>query len=272
MPFPESSRVIYNKNPLDRVICQLRFPPILRIDTEIPAVFQEAIRKDFPGFCEKEELTLPAPQRVQKEIRADILRQMIPTETKNYEFSSDDGNWTLNLTRTFLALTARKYRRRQEFRERWEGPLKALIDIYQPASFSRIGLRYVDIIKRSELGLTGRPWSELLKPYVLGILSAQDDAVKASVRTFEAKAELQLDDASSMARIVTALVQWQEEDRDEECFMIDTDFYTTRKTAIPEVENKLNYFHVRGSRLIQWFITESLHKAMEPETLEEERS
>ena len=53
MPFPEVKRVIYKKNPLDRVICQLRFAPILKIDAEIPADFQEMIRADFPNYSEK---------------------------------------------------------------------------------------------------------------------------------------------------------------------------------------------------------------------------
>jgi uncharacterized protein (TIGR04255 family) len=268
MPFPEAPRVIYHNNPLDRVICQLRFPPILRIDTEIPAAFQEAIRMDFPEFREKEEVALPIPQRFQKDVPADVLRQMMPSETKNYEFSSEDGAWTVNLTRTFLALTARKYRRRQEFREQLNGPLAALTKIYQPATFSRIGLRYVDIIKRSKLGLSGVPWTELLRPHVLGILSSPDEGVRKNIRTFESKCELQLEGSSSVARIVTALVEWQEEK--EQCFTIDTDFFTTQKTGIFDVENTLDYFHVRGSRLIQWFITQRLHDAMGPEVLEQE--
>ncbi|MCH7755956.1 TIGR04255 family protein, partial [candidate division KSB1 bacterium] len=53
MPFPEVKRVIYKKNPLDRVICQLRFSPILKIDAEIPAEFQDMIRADFPNYSEK---------------------------------------------------------------------------------------------------------------------------------------------------------------------------------------------------------------------------
>ncbi len=270
MPFPDAPRVIYKKNPLDRVICQVRFPPILRIDTQIPADFQDAIRTEFPGFCEKEELALPLPQRAQKESPTEVLRQMVPTETKNYEFSSEDGSWVVNLTRTFLALTARSYKRRQEFKEKLKTPLEALTKIYEPACFSRIGLRYVDIIRRSDLGLKDVPWTELLQPHVLGLLSSPNEAVKASIRTFEAKCELQLDDGDSMARIVTALVEAQE--NKEECFMVDTDFYTTQKTPISEVQNKLDYFHVRGSRLIQWFIRERLHNAMEPEKLEDEES
>jgi len=47
---PESPRVIYASNPLVDVICQVRFPRILRIDSELPVAFQEAIRDQFPLF------------------------------------------------------------------------------------------------------------------------------------------------------------------------------------------------------------------------------
>ena len=47
MAFPEVERVIYERNPLDEVICQLRFPAILKID-EPPIAFQEQIRTRYP--------------------------------------------------------------------------------------------------------------------------------------------------------------------------------------------------------------------------------
>jgi uncharacterized protein (TIGR04255 family) len=238
----------------------------LRIDKEIPADFQERIRKDFPGFSEKKELALAMPQRIQKEFPPDPLRQIIQiqNEGKNYEFTSEDGIWTVNLTRTFLALTTTKYKRREDFKKRLKVPLEALVDIYKPTYFSRIGLRYVDIIKRSVLKLEEVGWCELLQPYALGLLSAP--GVRDRVRGLESKYEVLLEDNSSMARIVTALMTWQE-NNNEECFMIDTDFYTTQKTEIGDGDGKLDYFHVRASRLIQWFITKRLHEAMEPDTL-----
>src|SRR4030042_3156809 len=150
MPFPDAPRVIYKRNPLDRVICQLRFSKLGGIETEMPSQFQECIRKDFPEFQEKEEtsLNLLLPQRIQQERPTELLRQVMPSRSKNYEFSSEDGVWRVNLTRTFVALTTSKYIRRSEFNERLEGSFKALIEIYKPAYFSRIGLRYVDVIKR----------------------------------------------------------------------------------------------------------------------------
>jgi uncharacterized protein (TIGR04255 family) len=80
------------------------------------------------------------------------------------------------------------------------------------------------------------------------------------------KYDVLLEDNSSLARIAMALVEWQE-NNNEQCFMIDTDFYTMQKTLITDVDHRLDYFHVRASRLIQWLITKRLHEAMEPDTL-----
>lgn len=261
MPFPEAERVIYKKNPLDRVICQLRFPPILKIDTEIPAEFQERIRKDFPAFAEKEEVALPVPQKIGKEVGVELPRQLVPSRNRNYEFSSENGSWIVNLTRTFLALTTMKYESREDFRKRLNRPLDALVDIYNPVYFSRVGLRYIDVIKRSVLKLDNTEWSDLLCPHVLGLLGADD--VSKDVQSHEARCEIKLEDGSSVVRIVSALVEWPE--NKEVCFMIDSDFYTAQKTDIPDAVKKLDYFHERASRLIQWLITKRLHEAMEPD-------
>ena len=61
MPFPEVERVIYARNPLDQVVCQLRFPPILKIDAEIPAGFQDRVREDYPNFSETSGWQLEVP-------------------------------------------------------------------------------------------------------------------------------------------------------------------------------------------------------------------
>ena len=43
MAFPDVARVLYRRNPIELAVCQFRFPPILRIDAEIPSQFQERI-------------------------------------------------------------------------------------------------------------------------------------------------------------------------------------------------------------------------------------
>lgn len=265
MPFPPVQRVIYNKNPLDAVICQLRFPPILKIEAEIPSEFQDRIRGDFPNFSETMELKAAFSQEVKDSPPPEFLKQLLQSSsgTKNYEFSSEDGHWKINLTRTFIALTSHDYNRWEEFKEKLMTPLNALIDIYVPNVFTRTGLRYVNVIRRSILGLDNVSWNELIEPSVLGILSSTD--LSNHVKNFENRYEIGLSDEESIVRIITKFVQ--AEDDKEISYMIDSDFYNLKKTSIDAAIERLDFFNVRASRLIHWCITEQLHQAMEPQEL-----
>lgn len=264
MPFPETKRVIYKKNPLDQVICQLRFPPVLKIDAEIPADFQDRIREDFPNFKETSTWKVEGPHGEKGLIPLDLLKQAIQSSgNKNYEFSSEDDQWKVNLTRTFMALTANGYERWEKYKEKLDVPLKALIDIYSPAHFSRIGLRYIDVIRRSALKLDDSNWSDLIQSYILGILSSPE--VEKHIQNYQSQYEIRLSDKESIVRIITKFVETA--DGGEVCYRIDSDFLKTGKTNISDAMNKLNYFNIRASRLIQWCITEKLHKALEPQTL-----
>ena len=263
MPFPQASRVIYQKNPLDRVICQLRFPPILKIDTEIPAEFQDRVRGQFPNFSESLEF-IKISSAIEGAGAPEVLKQVTETpRNKNYEFTSEDGHWKINLTRNFIALTAHQYTRWEEFKEKLSIPLNSLTDIYSPSYFSRIGLRYVNVINRSALHLEDVRWNELLQPYILAFLGSPE--ISDYIKNLECKYEVGLLDDESVVRIITKFVQAVE--NDETCYMIDSDFFSGSKTAIDATVNKLDYFNVRSSRLLQWSITERLHQAMEPQRL-----
>jgi uncharacterized protein (TIGR04255 family) len=171
MTFPESQRVIYGKNPLHQVICQVRFPAILRIASDPPVEFQDRIRASYPLFREKREATISLPDELSKKLPAEFLA----TETA-YEFTSADEQWTVSLTRAFLALTARKYQRWEVFWDHLAGPLEALVAIYSPSFFARTGLRYQDIIKKSVLGLHQVEWKALLNPQLAGELASEQIA------------------------------------------------------------------------------------------------
>ena len=50
MPFPQVDRVVYEVNPLDEVVCQLRFPKSFRLESQPPVELQERMRKTFPLY------------------------------------------------------------------------------------------------------------------------------------------------------------------------------------------------------------------------------
>ena len=262
MPFSESKRIIYKKNVLDQVICQLKFPPILRIDAELPVAFQERVNKEFPNYTEKTNLSLEWSLRVKEQIASRSDTQVPRTDSmKNHEFATEDGQWKINLTRTFLALTTNSYDVWEDFKKRLEIPLNAFINVYSVSHFSRIGLRYKDVIQRSALGLDGVGWSELLKPQILGILA--DSELSQNVRDLQSVCEISLPDIDSAVRVSSRLTRDRE--RDEICYVIDSDFFDAQKASIGRARSKFDDFNQHASRLFRWCITERLHKSMEPQ-------
>ena len=267
MPFVDVEHVIYKKNPLIEVVCQLRFPRILSINERQPVDFQDRIRREYPLF----DVLTEQQQRV--EINAAIgdsiavPRIIQADKTKNYKFSSADGIWKVNLTSTFLALSTSQYSSWEDFRSRLDLPLNALIDIYQPAFYERIGIRYVDAFQKSRLHLDDTPWNELIEPPALGLLS--NPAVMNDVRGYSSVSEINIGD-DAIARINATLgvvgnpAQMIVAETPEISFIIDTDLFCGKRN-LDGLDSALTHLHDTSYKLIRSLIKDKLHYSMEPE-------
>ena len=151
MLLSDRPRALYRNAPAHEVICQLRFPAILSINQVEPAEFQESIRETFPQYARRQDL--PA-----------VPKGQVPQPVTNYHFLSEDGRWKLNLTKDFIALSTLRYPGWEEFARHLDQPLASFIRLYKPAYFQRVGLRYVNILSRSRLGLEDFDWAELIAP------------------------------------------------------------------------------------------------------------
>lgn len=263
MPFPVAARVHYRKNPLQLVICQLRFPAILRIDTEIPAAFQEKIRKSFPIYraIRQPQVEIGLPEPLSKILREQLNVLTVPV---THEFESADNRWSLALCDTFLALTDRKYVRWEEFRQNLDFPLHSLESEYGPAFFDRIGLRYQNLIRRSTFGLENVGWSELLKPHIAGELSSQDVASEIE----QAARQVVIAVKNGMVQVQHGIIAQKRDDGSlEQCFGIDADFYRDQRTEVTNGRSILDEFSRVAGWLFQWCITPRLHAAMQPESI-----
>jgi uncharacterized protein (TIGR04255 family) len=261
MLFPESRRVIYGKNPLEEVICQLRFPPILRIDTEIPAAYQERIRHEYPLFLEpqEEENSLGIPPEIAK-----LVGGKMPFHVgRSFNFLSADEKWKVTLTRDFLALSTLKYERWEQFKERLKVPLDALVSHYQPVFFTRIGLRYRNVIRRSALALGNVEWSALLKQTILGELADPNlsGAIESATRDLVFKL-----DGHGKLRVKHGLAPSKA--TSEVCYLIDSDFFTEERTGTNNAIGILDTFNQQSGRLFRWCIQDRLHEAMGPRSID----
>lgn len=258
MSIPSTERVIFKRNPLKQVICQIRFPAILRIDTALPADFQDEIRSEFPILRQRtENIRLPP------ELTRILPAEFNPGGDKIYDFVSADEKWVVSLSKDFLSLTSRDYWKWEGFKGYLSGPLNALVKYYKPAFYKRIGLRYQNIIKRSDLGLDAVGWNLLLKPHIAGILSSDTNLAEETVLESHHNELIRLDESGSrVVRMKYGLIR--EKDSQEADFLIDNDFFTRERVEVDNAESELGYFNEHSGQFFQWCITERLRNAMEP--------
>jgi uncharacterized protein (TIGR04255 family) len=260
MTFPETPRVIYAQNPLVEVICQLKFPPILRIDTELPSAFQEAIRKEYPLMQIAEAEQFPLPPALLK-----MVQQSVPglVQGRTYHFLSEDSKWKVAVSRDFLALSTTSYKRWEEFRDKLETALGAFVDTYSPSFFVRVGLRYRDVIKKSAEALKGLDWPQILQPHILGELGQENlrNAIVHAAREIL----ISLNDTSGQVRILHGLIR--EAGDTDFSYSIDSDFFSEERINIKNAFEVLDAYHREAGRLFRWFTTPILHERLGPTDL-----
>jgi uncharacterized protein (TIGR04255 family) len=168
--FPKSERVLFRNNPLAEVICQLRFPPQLRIDVEAPSALQEALRDHYPILSIGRSLHARLQANGQTRGEGMVVQKQ---EGNLYDFTSSGKDWKVTLANNFLALSTITYTRWEDFFSRLQLVAKAFSEVYSPPFFTRVGLRYQDIISREALGLAKKAWSSLLVPELVGPLASK---------------------------------------------------------------------------------------------------
>lgn len=250
MPIPHSERVIYERNPLEEVICQLRFPRQLVIDAEAPARFQTAIASEYP--------TLIVRDAVQILIEASAPKFV---STKTYDFSSADEKWKVVLNSEFIALTTTRYISWGEFLKKLATVLGVFLEFYGPAYFSRIGIRYKDIISRKALGVDNVPWKDLIEPHLISVLG--DDKLEISsvltcVGSFSWEAS-----AETKAQMNYGLANNKD---NESVFLIDMDYFSDQRTeaTINGPTSFLGRVRPLPYDVFRWCIKDDLHSAMGP--------
>ena len=257
--FSTKDRCHYRSNQIAEVICQLRFPEILSIGTTAPAAFQDAIRDEFPQFIRRQDLPAPKitgmPGHLSLENQPGVI---------NYQFSSADGTWRVNLTSRFISLTCNRYSSWEDFAKKLDKPLAAFIQIYKPAYFERIGLRYLNFISRYELGLEGVPFSQLIAPCYLGLLM-EEDVQEANSTRCNIDAELNIRGGCRLkVHAGPGFVKKNGKSDQEVKFIFDQDLFMPGQVPVNLSAGALQTLHAQAWSIFRGAITDQLHNAMDP--------
>ncbi len=251
--FPDSPRVFYDKAPLKQVVCQFRFPPILRIDAEIPSIFQEHIREALP-LAERVDSLMPQFQ-IPKQI-LDALGGQIGAGS--FKFFTEDRKTCVELSSSTLTCVADEYSRWEHFVKLCDMANEALINTYKPAFYTRIGLRYSDVIDRKKIGLEGVLWHELLSKPIIGELG--EHFIENNVEAIQKSIRVRNSDNKGGFLLQHGLV----EGSSKAAYYVDFDFYVDQKTELKDAKSTLDSLHDRSGLAWRWCITPKLHDSLGP--------
>src|ERR671933_1287113 len=261
MNLPESKRVIYKRNPLVEVVCQLRFPPILKISHQEPVEFQDEIRFQYPLF-ETTQSQFPSEM-------AAVIQQFglpLPSDIA-YSFKSEDQKWQLAITKEFIALTTSAYERYEQFKQRLQEAVVIFERIYRPSFYTRVGLRYQDLIIRSNLGLEDKNWSDLIARHIASEL--HNPELSSSIQAVMKNLVLKTEQGQVNFKHGLVTVKEPGKNNEEIAYLFDADFYTEQKIERDgNVWNLLDQSNKSARRLFRWSITDILHNAMQPQAVD----
>ena len=258
--FSTETRCRYGKNQLTDVICQLRFPEILSISAEPPAKFQEAIRQEYPRYQLRQDI--PAPKITGVPGQFSLENQ---PKTINHQFSSADSTLRVNLTSRFISVSCANYTCWEDFADKLDKPLAAFIQLYRPAYFERIGLRYLNVFSRKALELEDIRFSELIAPCYLGPL-AEEDVSEAGTARCTLDLEMAIRGGCRLKlHTGPGRIKKNGVDDPEVKYVFDQDLFMPGQIPVNLSAGAMQTLHSQAYSIFRGAITDMLHNAMEPD-------
>ncbi|MBL8693720.1 MAG: TIGR04255 family protein [Planctomycetes bacterium] len=152
---PPPAEVALSRSPLERVLAQVRFAPVLSVNRpDFVGPFQEAIRSDYPHLQPETSQTWNFGSEGVASTSTAVA----------WRFLNSDQKWIVVLTHSFVTLETTSYVTRSDFMARFAAILEALYRLIGPTSVDRLGVRYSDRITET----TAEQLGGLLRPEVFG--------------------------------------------------------------------------------------------------------
>jgi uncharacterized protein (TIGR04255 family) len=247
---PNFDRVPLEKPPLQLVLAQVQFQPILGLaEPKVLAPFQEAVRADFPSLSRVASLEVAVgPDGIETK----------PSLDNGWALEDDRGRRIL-VDPNSLTLETRRYETFEDFRDTFIAVLRSFVTTVKPSRRTRLGLRYINHIVFDEGGsLSGlRP---LVRPELMGLVADASLTDDAFVMHSLGETRLAYDESQILARygFLPKGAGFDSSRKNQPFFLLDVDHFDVRPVAdvVPDsIEAELTQFHIDSYRLFRWSLT-----------------
>jgi len=248
--FPNQAEIRLNKAPLDEVICQIRYPSILRISKDTPYEFQEAIRERFPELRAEHGMIFQFPNLVGYEKPA---MESMPT---SYRFLTFDRNSYVVLAPEFVALSTKQYTHWEKFQSDLDLMVQAIKKIYQPSYATRIGLRFVNRFTRKNTGCNNLDeMLDLFRSELTCLLRTKVWTEPAEMLT-----QIILKDGQGKLAIRSGLGK----DKNDPFFILDFDYFEEGQLSLEKLNMRMERYHRKIYNAFRWCLLDDSLNHFEP--------
>lgn len=143
----------FPRNFIRQAVCELRFPTLMSLGgAKPPEKFVAALRKRFPISETINEVTVGAGQS--------------SVTSHAHQFKSTKLVWTASLKQSAVVLESMRYSTYADFRERAQDVLDAALLVIDSDFFTRVGLRYINVVPTDEAPMTEWINPALVQPLI----------------------------------------------------------------------------------------------------------
>ncbi len=223
-----------NINQIDRVIFQIRFPAVLEIDKRINE-FQNELYAEYPNYQRTQSLP--------------IGLETVPV-FPDHIFYTDDRTWSVTLSVCAMSLTCSKYTDWDEFRAKLHQIIDIFVNLFNVRKCNRIGLRYINAIRPSAVGLDG-PLDAVNAKYIDAIESNFQSPMNVNLTL-----NYKLTENISGRTVLTDILF----NDGEKGILIDDDVFVESLQPIEELKTVANEINTQSLEVFKKMTSEKLQK------------
>lgn len=233
----------YKHNLLRQAVCEFRFPTLMELgDPRPPSSFVKALRKEYPNLELTNELMLG-------------IGGASNGFNNTHVFRSTKLTWAVTLKQSAFSIETTAYTNYAQMKERILRVVEAASKIIDSDFFTRVGLRYINVISNETDPTDGWINSELVNPLRSGYFSG--------IKEYAGKLQLLASDGSCLLQHGLRLNQHPTKGSVPEYFLdIDT---CRNEVALGDTEAALDAIHAQSFDIFDWAIGEKTREYLSAE-------
>lgn len=234
----------YKLNFLKQAVCEFRFPTLMELgDTRPPMALVTALRKEYPHLELANQVTIGVGAT--------------SGSSNAHIFRSAKLNWTVSLNQSSLSIETTSYPGFLQMRERILRVVDAAAKVIDSDFFTRIGLRYINIIDIDEDPVYGWVNPKLVET----ILSRQFKGIQE----YAGRLLLQAEDGGCLLQHGIRIKQSARDGKPSPPeYLIDIDAHR-KEVALSDTAGALDMMHSQAFDIFDWCLDDKARKYLSKE-------